>query len=80
MNHRQRRRRLKNMKGTKRVVPKQKYKRIKRESSRQLKILVIIMVGVRIKSQTDETTSPNANPERPATSAPANVAIRKIAR
>src|SRR5450759_1089044 len=41
-------------------------------------ISVAVCSGVRMKSQIEETTRPNAKPDRPATSAPANVAKRKI--
>jgi len=39
-----------------------------------------VCAGLIMKSQADETTRPKANPDKPATSAPANVATRKIAR
>src|SRR6266481_1657084 len=41
-------------------------------------ISVAVCNGVRMYSQIDDTTSPKAKPDRPATSAPANVASRKI--
>src|SRR5258705_13957575 len=40
-------------------------------------ISVAVCNGVRMYSQIDDTTSPKAKPDRPATSAPANVATRK---